>query len=184
MRSRRLVSALLPFIVVGVFLTMFGIAYSSGMSMFPTIKDNTVLVTNRLKEPSYNDVVTIYSDELDKILLKRVIGFEGDEISIKNGVVYRNGEKLDESFNKDTSTNLNYVVEKNHVFVMGDNRNNSTDSRVLGAIPMNNIKGIVILNTGIQKNVFVPTALILMGVLLIYAYVQDKRDMKRLKNLS
>lgn len=164
---------------VGVFLLVFGIAYSSGMSMYPTIKDNTVLVVNKLKTPSYGDIVTIYSDELDKILLKRVIGFEGDKISIKNGIVYRNGERLSEDFNKDITTNLNYIVESNHVFVMGDNRNNSTDSRELGAIPANNIKGTVILNTGILKSVFIPTSFIIMGVLLLYAFIQDKRDDKR-----
>lgn len=172
----------MPIVLCLLFVIVFGVAYSSGMSMYPTVKDDTVLITCRLKEPDYGDIVTIYSDELDKVLLKRVIGKEGDKISIKNGVVYRNNKKLTEEFNKDVTTNLNYTVEANHLFVMGDNRNNSTDSRYLGALPVNNLRGTVIIKTGISKSVFIFSTVLIMGVLICYAYIQDKRDLNRLKN--
>lgn len=146
---------------------VIGISYTSGNSMYPTVKDRTVLVINRLKEPSRGDIVTIYSDDLHRYLCKRVIGLEGDTVEIKNGVVYLNGEKLDESFNKDKTTNGVYEVDTNEVFVMGDNRNNSTDSRELGCLRLDDIKGVCIWNTGIKKEVFIVSALMVLVCYMI-----------------
>lgn len=179
MKIKKVVSALMPCIILGVLLSIFSITYSSGTSMNPTIKDGTVLIVNRFAKAGYGDIITVYSDELDKILLKRVIGKEGDTIKIKDGVVYRNGTKLSESFNKDKTTNLNYVVKANHVFVMGDNRNNSTDSRVLGDLPENNIKGVVLINTHIPKKVFIPTVLGFLVALGAWSIFADNLEKKR-----
>ena len=113
--------------------------------MNPTIKDGTVLIVNRFAKADYDDIITVYSDELDKILLKRVIGKEGDIIKIKDGVVYRN----------------------------------STDSRVLGDLPENNIKGVVLINTHIQKKVFMPTVLGVLVALVAWSIFADNLEKKR-----
>ncbi len=111
------------------------------------------------------DVVANYSDEptgfFSKFVynvleigkesyIKRVIGIPGDHVQIKEGKVYINEQELDETYLDDsvvTSTeNMAYsdlVVPENTVFVMGDNRDHSTDSRAFGCIPLDKIEGKV-----------------------------------------
>lgn len=82
--------------------------------------------------------------------IKRVIGLPGDHVQIIDGKVYINDEELDEPYLDDsvttTTTNMAYVdlvVPENSVFVMGDNREHSTDSRAFGCIPLEKIEGKV-----------------------------------------
>ena len=79
----------------------------------------------------------------DTVFVKRIIGLPGDVLAMKDGYVYRNGEKLDPDYiAEDMITNgQTYVVPEGTIFCMGDNRNNSNDSRYMGAYPMNNFFG-------------------------------------------
>jgi signal peptidase I len=112
-------------------------------SMEPTLYENNYLFLNKLAyitadHPDYGDIIVFKSD-LDKsdgsgkkLLIKRVIAVENDTITISDGVVYRNGVALDEEYTKDgyTAGDIeNFVVPENEVFVMGDNRAVSLDSR-------------------------------------------------------
>ncbi|AWB46934.1 signal peptidase I [Paenibacillus sp. CAA11] len=77
--------------------------------------------------------------------VKRVIGKPGDTIEIKNGNVYRNGEELVEPYIKEkmeVTPDQKWTVPEDHIFVMGDNRNNSKDSRMIGFIPLDHVMGI------------------------------------------
>lgn len=81
--------------------------------------------------------------------VKRIIGIGGDRIQIKDGNVYLNGILLDEDYlTKDTITKNGFysdiIVPEGYVFVMGDNRNESMDSRKFGCIPIEKIDGVVI----------------------------------------
>ncbi|MBQ2311256.1 MAG: signal peptidase I [Firmicutes bacterium] len=85
----------------------------------------------------------------EKLLVKRIIGIPGDKVSIADGEVYVNGEPSDESFTKDGRTGgsmAEVTVPAGHVFVMGDNRQNSTDSRspLVGFVDIKTIKGKVV----------------------------------------
>ena len=83
--------------------------------------------------------------------IKRIIGIEGDHIEIKNDKVYLNGQELQEEYldNGVETTIGSYdiytdvIVPKGYVFVMGDNRNHSTDSRCFGCVPISKIEGKV-----------------------------------------
>lgn len=98
--------------------------------------------------------------EIDYI--KRVIGLPGDEIDIKDGYVYINGAKLDEKYTKGEThkqlMDFPKIVPANTVFVLGDNRQNSRDSRIIGFIEYDRIKGKAVLRIwpfedfGIIKN--------------------------------
>ena len=100
------------------------------------------------------DIITFDSElttglGFKKILVKRVIGLPGDTISISGGVVYLNGQAQSEPYTKDgyTSKSLDEVtVPEGHLFVMGDNRQNSTDSRnpEVGFIDINRVRGKVV----------------------------------------
>ena len=79
--------------------------------------------------------------------VKRIIALPGEHVAIRNGAVYINGRRLLEPYLAEPTLwrgmtlDHEYVVEPGHVFVMGDNRNNSSDSRVFGAIPQSSIVG-------------------------------------------
>lgn len=78
--------------------------------------------------------------------VKRVIGKPGDTLQFRDGKVFRNGEELEEPYILEPmqSSREAVVVPEDSIFVMGDNRNNSTDSRVIGSIPLSNVIGKVI----------------------------------------
>lgn len=176
MKIKEVVFSIVYVVMLIVVVSLFGISYTSGNSMYPTVENDEVLIINRFIEPKHGDIVNIWSDILEKDLCKRVIGLEGDTIEIVDGVVYRNGEELDEPFNEDTSTNMEeFTVGKDEVFVMGDNRNNSTDSRDLGCMPMKNIKGVCVCITGIPKGVFVTLILTILVALFASIVIKERR---------
>lgn len=132
-------------IVVRVFL--FAPYEVHGESMYPTFKGNERLIVNKwiydVREPNYGDIVVFHTAE-KRDYIKRVIGKTGDKISIKNGEVYRNGEKLEEPYinqERIRKTIPETVVPPDHLFVMGDNRNHSRDSREIGAISIGEVVG-------------------------------------------
>lgn len=81
------------------------------------------------------------------VWVKRVIGKSGDTLEFHDGAVWRNGEKLDEPYAKETmaySRSTPVVIPEGHVFVMGDNRNHSSDSRFIGPVPVSHVLGKVV----------------------------------------
>lgn len=99
--------------------------------------------------PQRGDIVVLHPPvDQGKPYIKRVIGLPGERIAVHDGAVYINGERLEESYLQGIATSwpgsLNqdeYVVPDDSVFVMGDNRNNSTDSRVFGPVKIDEIIG-------------------------------------------
>ena len=125
-----------------------------GSSMYPTYKDGEYLMANKVlykfSEPKRGDVIIFkYSDTQD--FIKRVIGLPGDQVMLKDGYIYINGTKLDESGYLDSSIYSNggeylhegetITVPDGQYFVCGDNRQHSSDSRTFGPIEKANIKG-------------------------------------------
>ncbi|WP_079910763.1 signal peptidase I [Paenibacillus sp. 32352] len=91
-------------------------------------------------------LISLFSHGADNqiIYVKRVIGKPGDVLEFKNHQVYRNGEPLNEPYLNETmnySSSEKLTVPPDHIFVMGDNRNNSKDSRNIGFIPLDHVLG-------------------------------------------
>lgn len=115
-----------------------------------------VIIDSRIHRPrSLSDEVIespIYQaltrrNEKGHIWIKRVIGRPGDVLEFKDNKVYRNGRLLKEPYIKETmlyESNQPIWVPKGHVFVMGDNRNDSRDSREIGCIPLDHLIGVKI----------------------------------------
>ncbi len=134
-------------VVVLVFTFLFRVVGVDGPSMTPTLLDQERLIlTDLFYTPERGDVVVInrYTREP---LIKRIIAVGGDTLAIdgETGEVSVNGEVLDEPYIQGTTYPLEFespqTVPEGYVFVMGDNRENSTDSRRLGFISEKDIMG-------------------------------------------
>ncbi len=101
-----------------------------------------------LAEPMMNYVAFFNKSLAGKnVWVKRVIGREGDTLEFKDGHVYRNGEQLEEPYLPEPmqySRPGKVVIPQGYVFVMGDNRNHSTDSRYIGPVPVDHVLGKVV----------------------------------------
>ena len=147
---------ILPFFLIYIlFFQVFGIEFVVGNSMEPTYKSGNILLINRLqrRDVQRGDVVIAYAKNSsgEKKLLKRVIGIPGDTLYIsQEGVVIINGAELDEPYAITPTPPGSYHVypiqiPEGYVFLMGDNRPNSADSRSeYGLIAISDIVGIVI----------------------------------------
>jgi signal peptidase I len=120
-------------------------------SMVPTLEVGDRVLANkfvyRFTEPERWDIVVFDSvdEDDDQTLIKRVVGVAGDEIQVQGGVLYVNDEAQEEAYLNDADQSRSFygptVVPEGHIFVMGDNRGNSADSRVFGPLPLENLKG-------------------------------------------
>lgn len=122
----------------------------TGTSMTPTLQNDQVIICNKLAECQKGDVVAFYYN--NKVLIKRVIGVAGDVIDISgDGVASVNGEPLDEPYVSELALGecdieLPYQVPDNRIFVMGDHRSVSIDSRStsVGCVAIENVIGKVL----------------------------------------
>lgn len=141
-------------IVLTIFIRtfIFQTTLVDGLSMYPTLDDGDMLIATKI--PYYfNDTkpgdIIIFESPInsDEIFIKRVIGLEGDDIRISNGHFYVNGKKLEEDYLPDDvqtyaayDKESSWKLEEDQVFAVGDNRSNSTDSRIFGPIEKDSIE--------------------------------------------
>jgi signal peptidase I len=118
-----------------------------GASMEPTLVSGEYVIINRLSyrlgSPQRGDIIVFHFPRDPKEeYIKRVIGLPGDEIEVKNGAVYVNGQLFDESY---LNVKMDYFgtwrIPADQLFVLGDNRNNSSDSHDWGTVPMDYVVG-------------------------------------------
>ncbi|HSC26596.1 MAG TPA: signal peptidase I [Vicinamibacterales bacterium] len=130
----------------------FQVARVEGQSMAPTLADQDRLIVNklayRLGEPQVGDIVMLYYPlNPEKSFVKRVIAEEGDQVRIVNGRVYRNDVPLNDDYVPPEYRSHDdwgpEVVPEGYYFVMGDHRNNSSDSRHWRFVPKKYIIGKV-----------------------------------------
>jgi signal peptidase I len=130
----------------------FQVARVEGHSMAPTLENEDRLIVNklayRLHDPQIGDIVMLwYPNNPEKSFVKRVIAAEGDQVRVVDGKVYRNDVLMDDSFVPAQFRSHDdwgpQVIPEGYYFVMGDHRNNSSDSRHWGYVPKKYIIGKV-----------------------------------------
>lgn len=127
-----------------------------GESMVPTLFDSQQYVLNRwiyyFRAPEPNDVVVL-RDPIDKgFAVKRIVARAGDRVDLHDGKIFVNGKRLVEpylmpgtpTFPNPKKNEDSFVLKADQYFVLGDNRNNSADSRTYGPIPRQNIMGLIL----------------------------------------
>ncbi|MDQ3799688.1 MAG: signal peptidase I [Acidobacteriota bacterium] len=152
---RDIVLVLTVFILLGVFVAQPVVV--EGTSMLPQLHDGERLLVNKLvyykiQNVSWGhiergDIVVFwYPKEPDKSYVKRIIGLPGEMVEVRNGVVYINGEQMREPYlsaehNQTLGSFPPKKVDEHYYFVMGDNRDNSSDSRYWGLVPEKYVYG-------------------------------------------
>ncbi len=126
-----------------------------GLSMSPTLHDNESYVLNRwvyrVRDPKPSEIVVLRDPEDNCFAVKRIVAKQGDTVMVKKGHLFVNGKELQEpylpegtpTFPRPQYEEQMWICGVNQYFVLGDNRNNSADSRIYGAVSRQNILGMV-----------------------------------------
>ncbi len=141
--KENLIYIIIILIVLFIKIYIFSPIRVSGESMHPTLEDKDIMILNeyyyRFNDIKRFDIIVIKLD--NEYIIKRVIGLPGEKIEYKDNNLYVNDKKIKENFSHEKTIDFKANVSKDGYFVLGDNRVNSTDSRVLGAITKDKIKG-------------------------------------------
>lgn len=152
-------------IVLVLFKVIFQIAWVPTGSMETTLPTRSVLLSWQLPyvfsnpTPERGDVITFWNDDLDELLVKRVIGLPGDTVTFSDGYVYINGAQLDESYLPRQGITVSgdeesYEVPEGCLFMMGDNRTGSYDGRywMEHFVPVENVRSNVLVCISVFKD--------------------------------
>lgn len=148
--TRELITAVIPAVLIALFINVY-VAEAAKVQEGPSMQPNlyigyrvmTEKVSYRFHEPRRGDIVVVYLPERGIRLIKRVVGVAGEEVRVSRGHVWINGQAIKEPWVKyyggrEYSAT---VIPEGYVFILGDNRGNSRDSREIGPIPVEAIEG-------------------------------------------
>ncbi len=150
-KIKNILKEYLPYIlilIVIIFIRTFIVTLVrvDGSSMENTLHNGEILILNKLDKDfdRFDIVVVKYNNER---LVKRIIGLPGEQVRYRNNQLFINGKKIKEKFIDEETANFNIMelgynkIPKNYYFVVGDNRDNSLDSRYIGLIKKEQIQG-------------------------------------------
>lgn len=130
---------------------LFTFARVDGTSMLDTLHENNIMGVSRLhyrlNEPQRGEIITCnYPEDGNKLFVKRIIGLPGETIEIREGTVYIDGEPIAETYltRVDDQSMDPITLAEDEIFVMGDNRPVSRDSRAVGPLTLDEIYGRVL----------------------------------------
>lgn len=151
MKRKRKAAMLSLLAVLTVFagLWVYGLRFAvvNGESMEPSVRDGSIVFYREYNfEPSLGDVVLLRlgDREEQKIIIKRVIGIAGDSISSRYGKLYVNGKREEDRYGVGRVDCEDITVPEGSIFVLGDNRTHSYDSRDFGTVKLEDVLGKVL----------------------------------------
>lgn len=174
-------------LVIVLYVMFFRTAEVNGTSMMPTYKNQDLLLLWRTESVNPGNIIAIYNENLNEVLCKRVIGVAGDHVVVDSSGLCINGTMMAEPYTSTedwyrTSIHVDLVVPEGEVFVMGDNRIASNDSRALGCMPTSDITGAVICNVtksfGIRREMLVRAVTILFVASVVFDIWQRLHKVK------
>lgn len=141
--KENLLFTILLLIIIIIRIFFYSPIRVNGSSMYPTLQDKEFMILNKIglqKGINRFDIVVVESN--GKYIIKRVIGLPGESIMYSDNKLYINGKVIEDNYSKSETENFeNVILKDNEYFVMGDNREVSKDSRVIGPVNIKNIKG-------------------------------------------
>lgn len=180
MNSRKAVMSIILTLLLIVCLHFFTIVHVCGESMSPTLHNNYYGVAVRTYQPKVGDIVIAKTDN-SELIVKRVVGSPGDIVNISEKGTFNNGVEITPDISNSPSTSeLEVKVPKDHYFLLGDNRDNSYDSRVFGAIDKHYINYKLLDMTVVNNNVYMSIKYIII-ILFIFLIWKDELKERRHK---
>jgi len=148
-RPAALAVALTALVLVGLRVGVVEPVRVAGISMSPTLEKGQVVAVNRRdRTPDRFDLVTLRSPQNGERMLKRVVGVGGDVVDIRDAILFVNDVEAKEPYVDHKSIDALYygpiTVPAGSVLVMGDNRDDSIDSRIYGEVPLGDVTGTVL----------------------------------------
>ena len=145
-KTKNVIKELIPYIVIIIVVIIIRSYIATpvivdGISMEPTLYDGNVMILNKLAKIDRYDIVVIRLNN-GETLIKRVMGLPGEEIECIEGKIYIDGEVIEDKSDVNTEDFSKVSISDNEYFVMGDNRDDSLDSRMIGTISKDNIEGV------------------------------------------
>ncbi len=145
----KFIKELIPYVVIIAVVVLFRTYIATpvrvdGDSMVPTFEDGQILILNKLDREYERMDVVVFDYKKDR-LIKRVIGLPGETVEIKDNTLYINGEEVSD-YKDDVKTSdykLNVTIPEGYYFVLGDNRGISADSRLIGLVSEDDLKGTI-----------------------------------------
>ena len=141
--KENLLFTILLLIIIIIRIFFYSPIRVNGSSMYPTLQDKEFMILNKIglqKGINRFDIVVVESN--GKYIIKRVIGLPGESVMYSDNKLYINGKVIEDNYSKSETENFeNVILKDNEYFVMGDNREVSKDSRVIGPVNIKKIKG-------------------------------------------
>ena len=138
----------LPYIIVIILVLLIKFFVVSpirvnGSSMYSTLRDGDIMILNII-DYKFNDIERfdiVVVKEKNELIIKRVIALPGEKVTYKDNKLYINDKLVKDKYGNGFTNNFNYKIPKGTYFVLGDNRENSMDSRVFGPFKRKDIIG-------------------------------------------
>lgn len=141
--KNNLVFTLILIAIILIRLFLFSPIRVNGTSMYPTLQDKEFMILNKIAlKDGINrfDIVVVKTSNTN--IIKRVIALPGESVMYKDNKLYINGKVVEDNYSKTPTEDFdNIVLKEDEYFVMGDNREVSKDSRIIGPVNIKNIKG-------------------------------------------
>ena len=143
---KKLIKELYPYVLIVVCVVLFRTFIATpilvkGRSMYDTLAGNEMMILNKLTKIDRYDIVVVDEKDSDYII-KRVIAMPGETIYCQDNIIYVNNKEIDNKYAYGETADFEKVTLKDdEYFVMGDNREISKDSRIIGPVKKKEIKG-------------------------------------------